>query len=438
MTDVLLIDPAETGAQALAEMLIEQGITVTTREALGGVDLHKYDCLIAPDTLIDDTLAGCAADIAVIVTTSAGSIPAAVSSIHRGARDYLELPVEPAALVAAVERATASGVSKSSEAMDHFPMIGSSHVMQLIKEQISKVAPTDSSVLILGQSGTGKELVARALHAASGRAGSPMITLNCATIPQNLIEAELFGLAQYDTNQGTSRGLVEAANDGTLFLDEVAELPAAAQARLLQVMQGENRKIGSAASERVDIRIIAATHRNLQQLTDANQFREDLYYRLNVVAFHLPLLRERANDILEIADWLLAKTTLRLNKEGLELVAEARRAMLSYHWPGNVRELENAIERAVILADNHSQITQALLAIEPKQSLDNIELPSDGDQTSLEDYFVRFVTEHQDQMTETELAEKLGISRKSLWERRQRLNIPRTKTKKRGPRRDST
>ena len=438
MTNVLLIDPAEARAQTLANMLIDQGIAVTIREALGAVDLHKYDCLIVPDMLIDDTLAACAADIAVIVTTSAGSIPAAVSSIHRGARDYLVLPVEPTALVAAVERATASGVSRSSEAMDHFPMIGSSQVMQLIKEQISKVAPTESSVLILGQSGTGKELVARALHAASGRAGSPMITLNCATIPQNLIEAELFGLAQYDTNQGTSRGLVEAANGGTLFLDEVAELPAAAQARLLQVMQGENRKIGSAASERVDIRIIAATHRNLQQLTEANQFREDLYYRLNVVAFQLPLLRERASDILEIADWLLAKTTLRLNKEGLELVADARRAMLSYHWPGNVRELENAIERAVILADNHSQITQALLAIEPKQSLDNIELPSDGDKTSLENYFVRFVTEHQDQMTETELAEKLGISRKSLWERRQRLNIPRTKTKKRGPRRDST
>ena len=222
-----------------------------------------------------------------------------------------------------------------------------------------------------------------------------------------------------------------------MFLDEVAELPPAAQARLLQVMQGENRRVGSSAAEPVNVRIIAATHRNLQQLTEAGQFREDLYYRLNVVTFLLPLLRERKEDILEIADWLLERTSQRLNKEGLDLAPDAREAMLRYHWPGNVRELGNAIERAVILSDNHCAITQTLLAIEPKDDGELSDLAADGDQTSLEDYFVRFVTEHQVHMTETELAEKLGISRKSLWERRQRLNIPRTKTKKRGPRRDS-
>jgi two-component system response regulator HydG len=316
-------------------------------------------------------------------------------------------------------------------------MIGSSSAMQLIKAQISKVAPTDSSVLILGQSGTGKELVARALHASSKRANAPMISLNCATIPDNLLEAELFGQTQYDGNPGTSSGLVEAAHRGTLFLDEIAELPATAQARLLQVMHGQNRKVGSSTPEQVDVRIIAATHRNLQQLTEANQFREDLFYRLNVVTFLLPLLRERIDDILEIANWLLATTSQRLNKEGLELAPEAQQAMLRYHWPGNVRELENAIERAVILSNDHSQITQTLLAIDPKHRPDTFGLPTDGDQTSLEDYFVRFVNENQDHMTETELAKKLGISRKSLWERRQRMNIPRTKTNKRGPRRES-
>lgn len=437
MIDVLLLDQIEERARVLAEILRDQGMAVSNAANLDEQTLSRFDCLIAMDELIDAELTATAAEIAVIVTTQAGSIPAAVSSVHRGARDYLVLPLAPAQLIAAVERATASGNPKNSGTLEQFPMIGSSSAIQLIKAQISKVAPTDSSVLILGQSGTGKELVARALHASSKRANAPMISLNCATIPDNLLEAELFGQTQYDGNPGTSSGLVEAAHRGTLFLDEIAELPATAQARLLQVMHGQNRKVGSSTPEQVDVRIIAATHRNLQQLTEANQFREDLFYRLNVVTFLLPLLRERIDDILEIANWLLATTSQRLNKEGLELAPEAQQAMLRYHWPGNVRELENAIERAVILSNDHSQITQTLLAIDPKHRPDTFELPTDGDQTSLEDYFVRFVNENQDHMTETELAKKLGISRKSLWERRQRLNIPRTKTKKRGPRRES-
>ena len=212
-----------------------------------------------------------------------------------------------------------------------------------------------------------------------------------------------------------------------------------AQAPLLRVVQGENRRVGSASTQAVNVRVIAATHRNLNEATNNGQFREDLYYRLNVVCLELPPLRERHNDVIEIAQWLLARTSERLNKEGVSFSADAEYAITHYHWPGNVRELENAIERAVILCDNHSEISQSLLAIEP--SIDSTPLPEgpiDPDQTSLEDYFVRFVLDNQDQLTETELADKLGISRKSLWERRQRLNIPRTKTRKRGPRRDAS
>jgi two-component system, NtrC family, response regulator HydG len=204
------------------------------------------------------------------------------------------------------------------------------------------------------------------------------------------------------------------------------------------VLEGENRRVGSAAVAAVNVRVIAATHRDLAELTAEGQFRQDLFYRLNVVSFNLPTLHQRREDILEIADWLLGRTSKRLNKEGLSFSADARAAMQQYHWPGNVRELENAVERAVILADNHSELTQASLAIQPvTQSRPEPEFNPEGDQTSLEDYFVRFVLDHQDQFTETELAEKLGISRKSLWERRQRLSIPRRKTRKRGPRRDS-
>ena len=188
----------------------------------------------------------------------------------------------------------------------------------------------------------------------------------------------------------------------------------------------------------VDARVIAATNRDLTKLVNERKFREDLFYRLNVIKLELPPLRARQDDVAIIADWMLERTGSRLNKSGLSCAADAAKALRAYHWPGNVRELENAIERAVILCDAGAAITQSQLAIEPANvpTADSL-ATAQGDLTSLEDYFVKFVQQHQDQLTETELAEKLGISRKSLWERRQRLNIPRRKTKKRGPRQDS-
>ena len=440
MTDILLIDSHSARNESTACALREQGIRTTALTALPSKEtLAKYRCLMVLDKLVTDQLNDVAALIPTIVITDNATVPAAVASIRRGAVDYLAWPVNTENLLAAVERATTGPVVQQNSSLENFPMIGSSPAMRALKESIAKVAPTDSTVLILGQTGTGKELVARALHAASNRAKAALISINCATIPPNLIEAELFGLEQYESSNSTHRGLIETAEGGTLFLDEIAELPAAAQARLLRVLQGENRRVGSASTEPVDVRIIAATHRDLTHLTEQGQFRQDLFYRLNVVCFDLPPLQKRPEDIVEIADWLLKRTCQRLNKEGLVFSKESRRALSAYHWPGNVRELENAVERAVILADNNSEITQALLAIHPiPGAATEPDLPIDGDQTSLEDYFVRFVLDHQDQFTETELAEKLGISRKSLWERRQRLDIPRRKTRKRGPRRDAT
>lgn len=439
MTEILLIDGQAERATALAVAMREQGLDVQVRDAVPPKDsLAGYHCLICVHELVDDALSEVAAVVPTIVLAQTGTIPDAVACIRRGAVDYLTLPVAPPSLLAAVERASANMVLEQHQSLEHFPMIGSSAPMRTLKENIAKVAPTDSTVLILGQSGTGKELVARALHAASQRSTTPMISINCATVPQNLIEAELFGLEQFESAQGGHRGLIEAAEGGTLFLDEIAEVPAGAQARLLRVMQGENRRVGAVSTEPANVRIIAATHRNLAALTESGQFREDLFYRLNVVCFELPPLRHRREDILEIADWLLKRTCSRLNKEGMTFAEEANQIMDQYHWPGNVRELENAIERAVILADNNSEISSALLAIQsrPIAAVEN-EVQTDSNQTSLEDYFLRFVLDNQDQFTETELAEKLGISRKSLWERRQRLNIPRRKTRKRGPRRDA-
>jgi DNA-binding NtrC family response regulator len=314
--------------------------------------------------------------------------------------------------------------------------------MQELFRRIRKVAMTDSTVLINGESGTGKELVAQAIHKLSGRRQEDMISVNCAAIPENLIESELFGHEKgaFTGATSTRTGLVEAANGSTLFLDEIGELPLEAQARLLRVLQeNEIRKVGSVQSRKVDVRLVAATHRDLKQLVNEGDFREDLYYRINVMALLIPPLRDREEDIQKLAEAILQRTCTRLKTPRLQFNQEAREAIQKYPWPGNVRELENAIERAVVLAET-DQITTDLLAIDtdtagrhsaaagpdndPEAAITGSEA---SEELSLEDYFQRFVLEHQDSMTETQLAKKLGISRKCLWERRQRFGLPRKK-----------
>jgi DNA-binding NtrC family response regulator len=266
--------------------------------------------------------------------------------------------------------------------------------------------------------------------------------VNCAAIPETLIESELFGHEKGAfTGAVTARnGLIEAADGGTLFLDEIGELPLEAQARLLRVLQeSEIRRVGSTQSRKVDVRLVAATHRNLKAMAKVGDFREDLYYRLNVMQLRIPALRERGEDIIGLAEMLLRKISKRMGKPHLRFNDEALRIIQTHLWPGNVRELENSIERAVILSDGNT-VSAEHMGIE--LDVDDIHIPetlisadnpvaqkaSDkARDLSLEDYFQHFVLENQDKMSETELARKLGISRKSLWERRQRLGIPRKK-----------
>jgi DNA-binding NtrC family response regulator len=254
------------------------------------------------------------------------------------------------------------------------------------------------------------------------------VAVNCAAIPETLIESELFGHEKgaFTGAISTQRGLVESADGGTLFLDEIGELPAAAQARLLRVLQeGEIRRVGSAQARRVNIRLIAATHRDLESSVSAGTFRADLYFRLRVMEIELPPLRERGDDVEELAGFLLQKACRRLNRAALAFAPASFDAMRAYAWPGNVRELENAIERAVILCEGE-HITPELLALNTAaRSLAN---PAAADSDlSLAEYFRHFVLDNQDHLTETDLAKKLGLSRKALWERRQRLGIPRPK-----------
>jgi DNA-binding NtrC family response regulator len=442
MTRVLLVETDSTRRAALYSLLQSNGFSVveasagTHSGALEGLEVSGIDCIVATADLLPAFGRDILDQVPVVLVDHEGDARQAVAAMKGGASDYVVAPFDADELVAAVERAGTNAPESTGGPLN---MVGSSKPMLGLFELIAKVAPTDSTVLIEGESGTGKELVARALHAASTRHQAPLITLNCATIPAQLIESELFGHPDNsaDARVTLQRGLLDAADGGTLFLDEIGELPLEVQARLLRVLQdGELREFGTTAARRINVRLITATHRDLRQLMATGQFRDDLYYRLNVVNLPIPPLRARGDDVLRLAEAILNRTAERLSKHCSGFTDSAKDAMLGYRWPGNVRELENAIERAVILCSG-GEIDSELLAIDLAPTPMTEDNAPESDHTSLEDYFVSFVTDHQDQLTETELASKLGISRKSLWERRQRLSIPRKKTRKRGPRRNT-
>lgn len=451
MSRILIVEDETVIRTALRRLLERHAYQVSEAgsvvEALE-LDPQRFDLVISDLRLPGDpgtALIDAAAPVPVLIMTSYASMRSAVDALKQGAKDYIAKPFDHDELLDTVAKAlnaqTATPPPKSDSDIPR-EMIGECSAMQRVYTRIRKTAPADVTVLIQGESGTGKELVARAIHRQSRRAQAPLICVNCAAIPETLIESELFGHEKgaFTGASAARMGLVEAADGGTLFLDEIGELPIDAQARLLRVLQaGEIRKIGSVETRYVDVRLIAATHRDLHALSKSGEFRLDLYYRLNVMQIDLPPLREREGDVLMIADVLLDSACHRHARVGLKLSRAARRDIRDYPWPGNVRELENALERGVILAEGHlihpddlglnpvasgNACPAAPAMVKPALSPSPHEYEED---LSLEDYFQHFVLEHQHQMSETELAQKLGISRKCLWERRQRLGIPRKK-----------
>ena len=437
---MLVIEQDDSSRQRLREEFERNGFGVieTSHADAATLGNAQADAVVANASFAapSSNIITVAAPVPVVLLADSPSIPEAVECMRRGAADYLPRPFQPNALIAAVERAVATAeVPADSSAFS--PIIGQCDEMRDLLERVASVAPTGSSILILGESGTGKELIAHALHTASRRRHAQVITFNCAAIPETLIEVELFGSdSGASTNDAaTRRGLLEAAHGGTLFLDEIGDLPASAQARLVHYLtEGTFRRLGGSQTHRVDVRVIAATHRDLRQLTKNGQFREDLFARLNAVSLRVPPLRERGDDVVAIAQTTLERLAGKFNKRGLTLSADAIEALQRYRWPGNVRELENALERAVILCQA-TTINAEMLPIhaDPAHAAQG---DAQGESaSSLEGYFLRFVLDNEDRLTETELAKALGISRKSLWERRQRLNIPRRRTRTRGPRR---
>src|SRR5229473_2941051 len=378
--------------------------------------------------------------IPVILITAFGSVEEAVMAMKEGAFDFIQKPVDLDHLKLLVGRAAQQQellrenllLREEYTARYGFPRIVGDHPS--IKEtshQIQRVAATDSTVLLLGESGTGKELFARAIHHLSPRRERPLVTLNCAAIPEGLVENELFGHERGAfTGAGARKaGKLELAHRGTLFLDELGDLPLASQAKLLRVIEEKRfERVGGTQSIEVDVRIVVATNRDLQKLTQEKMFREDLYFRISAVPMTIPPLRERGNDVLLLADHFLEKFSREFGKPGLELSAEARDLLLHYCWRGNVRELQNTLERAVILAEGLSIRPEGLQL--PVSKPDSERMPAGmlpekfNWEGSLEEVTGRAASHVEKVLLEntmreckwnkTRAAEKLGVSPKTL------------------------
>jgi len=437
---VLVVEDDNAMRELLAESLVDEGYTVLGaaggREGVKAVRAGQVD-LVVTDLRMPDLdgldmireMRALPSSPDVILITAFGTIDTAIKAMKLGAFDYITKPFEIDQLLIAVDRALRDRelhhevARLREEVADKYcfeNIIGRSTAMQEVFDLIRRVADSPVSVLITGESGTGKELVARALHFNSRRKGQPFMAVNCAAIPDTLLESELFGYKRgaFTDASRDRAGLLEEASEGTVFLDEIAELSPQLQAKLLRALQErEIRPLGSTKSVPIDVRFVSATNRDLDVLLKSGQFREDLYYRLNVVQIAIPPLRERVEDVLPLAGHLLAQAAERAGKRTDGVSSEAAKILLHYNWPGNVRELENVMERAVAL----SQGTQIQVGDLPPVLLER--RPGDALATAAarkltlsdleREYILQVLSEEKG--NKSRAAARLGLDRKTLY-----------------------
>ncbi len=368
---VLVVDDHARARESMADVLRNAGHQVQccrcAAEALQVLQTARFDCIVTDlkmpgmtgiELIIQLRQRQCATQ--VVMVTAHATVATAVEAMRHGAFDYIEKPFEADALERLVTQAMRHGRLVHPEPPDALAMadasspamIGSSPAMQALRMRILQVGPTAETVLIAGESGTGKELVARAIHAASHRHGTPMVSLNCPVLSAHLMESELFGHEKgaFTGADAPRTGRFEAAHGGTILLDEVTEIDLPLQAKLLRVLQEKSfERVGSCKTLHVDVRVLATTNRDLHGEVAAGRFREDLYYRLAVLPLAVPPLRQRREDVLELAAYFFKRSAQRLQRETCALDPNAAQLLLDYHWPGNVRELENIITRASVL-----------------------------------------------------------------------------------------
>jgi two-component system response regulator HydG len=377
---VLIVDDEPTLLRALESLLKKKGydvvgldspITATQKLAAEDFDVALLDIKMPQLSGLEllNAVKHRRPEIEVIMMTGHATVETALQAVKSGAYDYLTKPFDDVELVArsvakAAERKALWDRNKQlenqlreREGLPPDGLVGAAPPIREVQRMIDAVAYSTTTVLITGESGTGKELVARALHGRSPRKNQPFVALNCGALTETLLESELFGHVKgaFTGAQRDQKGLFDAADGGTIFLDEIGDIPLSTQVRLLRVLQeSEIKRVGSADSVKVDVRVLAATHRDLPKLVKAGKFREDLFYRLNVINIPLPSLRERSEDVPLLAHHFLRRYSDRLSKRVKTLTPEAVELLCGYRWPGNVRELENAIERAVVLCRGDS------------------------------------------------------------------------------------
>jgi two-component system response regulator HydG len=370
---VLVIDDEPDMCELLSMSLKEEGASVVATtsvgEALDRVAHEDFDTVLTDLGMAEmggldvcRRIADIHPHLPVIVVTGLGSLDSAIAAMRAGAYDFITKPIDPKLLALSLARALEhkrvhAELKRLREAIQAEPtpqgIIGTSRAMQRVHEVIGRVAGSDATVVIQGETGVGKELIARRIHETSLASGGPFVAINCAAVPPTLLESELFGHARgaFTDAKSERAGLFVQANHGTLFLDEIGELPLEIQPKLLRALQERTvRPVGANAEVAFDARIIAASHRDLEDEVEEKRFREDLYYRINVVRVRVPALRERDGDVLELANHFLLQHASRSGKERIGLSPEVAKKLMDYRWPGNVRELENCIARAVAFA----------------------------------------------------------------------------------------
>lgn len=469
---ILVADDEESMRWVLSKALKRKGFSVDLAkdgdEALRMIQSSNYDLAILDIKMpgltgldLLDQIRELRNELLVVIMTAEASMKNAVEAMKRGAYDYITKPFDLDVIDAIIEkidkaREMTSQVSLLKEELkDRYQLektiIGNSQAMREIYKTIGKVAPSDITVLIQGESGTGKELIARAIHFNSKRLGKPFIAINCAAIPKELLESALFGFEKGAFTGAVERklGKFEQANGGTIFLDEIGDMPLDLQAKILRVLQEkEVTRTGGNQSISIDTRIVAATNQDLEERVREKAFREDLFYRLNVVPIHLVALRERKEDIPLLVEYFLKKTCSEMELPQKQCTPDALALLSSYNWPGNVRELENTIKRAVILSsdplltiDDFSGLKshiasparseelslEALVEMKLRSSLGNLEKMETGDLYSfileqMERPLIRFVLE-KTRGNQVKAAEILGINRNTLRKKIQELDI---------------
>ncbi|MCE5312711.1 MAG: sigma-54 dependent transcriptional regulator [Nitrospiraceae bacterium] len=443
---ILIVEDEATLASSLKRVFQKEGYEVTTAgSAEDGLSLLEegfYDLVIS-----DIVLPGISGieflkrirerqpELPVIIITAYGSMETAVEALRAGAYDYVVKPVLHEEIKQIISNALKQNALKTENLIlkkqiekdyDFGNIIGTSAAIQKIMNEIKKVANAKSNILLLGETGTGKELIARAIHYNSNRAALPFIPINCTAIPETLMESELFGHVKgaFTGAVSSKKGLFEEAHSGTVFLDEIGDLSLPMQSKLLRVLEDQQvRPVGSTRSIKVDLRFICATNRNLQEFVRESRFREDLFYRINAITINIPPLRERKEDIEELVKHFIEKYSTESSKPVCSIDPQALDCLKHYNWPGNIRELQNIIERAILITDVDT--------IKIEHLPENITLKHEEEgffgkaPLSIDEYTQKFILKNQGRYTEQEIAHMLGITRKALWEKRKRWNLNR-------------